>query len=127
MPPPDLLTRVAELEAQNRTLLEENRKLRGILGFPLENAVSETLVNEISPVLPLITKYSAPEEKIALLSKAISPKQKRRFSSSAPTCGKNGQTSSSNGCRSRCRRTLPSPSSPVRRNLTTTGSRYKSV
>ena len=35
---PELLSRIAELEAQNLTLVEEDKRLREALNLPLENA-----------------------------------------------------------------------------------------
>ena len=73
----ELINRISELETQNRTLLEENKKLRGILGLPLENAQQEESVEPVrfnfsendnkAPITnSSINKYSSPEEKIDL-------------------------------------------------------------
>ena len=87
----DLIIRISELEAQNLVLIAENRRLREALGLPLEckneeiagrvsndkvqvdndkvQADDESLLacnDAIEVSIPLINKYSSPEEKITL-------------------------------------------------------------
>ena len=65
--------RMEELEAENRLLRAENRRLREALGLPLDNITAEESLTEpitlnekeeIQTTIPFINKYSAPEEKI---------------------------------------------------------------
>jgi hypothetical protein len=77
----ELLRRISELEAQNRVLIAENKRLRKALGVTSENPASETIteqavetipettdcvIDEAPTNLPHINKYSSPEEKIEL-------------------------------------------------------------
>lgn len=76
MSEPELLKRIAELEAQNLELLAENDRFREILGLPQKNSTSKNIV-QLSDILEqdnnvetisklLIDKYSSPDEKIEL-------------------------------------------------------------
>ena len=71
----ELLVHIAELEARNRVLVDENNRLREALGLPLEEIAHEEPIiepvilddnYEIQATLPFINKYSSPQEKIEL-------------------------------------------------------------
>jgi len=47
MPEIDLYKQIEELESENRLLLAENKRLREVLGLPLENIVSEKFNNQL--------------------------------------------------------------------------------
>ena len=70
MPETELYKRIEELESENELLRNENKRLREVLGFALEDGIMEEPVdlfeNEVSTTVPLINKYSSPQEKIEL-------------------------------------------------------------
>ena len=73
MPNSELHKRISELEHQNQELLAENRRLREMLGLSEEEVKEKettspilNFVEEESPTVSSINKYSSPEEKIEL-------------------------------------------------------------
>jgi regulator of replication initiation timing len=73
----ELLKRISELEAENLVLTAENKQLRELLGLhsektlALQSAIESVNYNEkennkTPTIIPIIDKYSSPEEKKAL-------------------------------------------------------------